>query len=132
LIALAAAAASKSPSAWDQPGTLGFLVVFGMGVILFFVFRSLARHLRKINEAARLEALQAGDEQADALHSGSLPSGSLHSGSLPSGSLPSGSLHSESAQPGSAGSDSGEPRNDFTRSAYERQQSEQNAIDLDF
>jgi hypothetical protein len=122
LIALAAAAASKSPSAWDQPGTLGFLVVFGMGVILFFVFRSLARHLRKINEAARLEALQSGDVQTDALLSGSLYSGSLHSGSL----------QTEPAQPGSAGSDSRQPRNDFTRSAYEREQSEQNAIDLDF
>lgn len=54
-----AAAVAKSPSAWDQPGTLGFLVVFGMGTILYFVFRSLARHLRKINEAARLEAAQA-------------------------------------------------------------------------
>jgi len=57
-----AAAAAKSVSAWDQPGTLGFLMVFGMAVILFFVFRSLAKHLRKINEAARLEAAQA--EQA--------------------------------------------------------------------
>jgi hypothetical protein len=38
-----------------------------MGIILFFVFRSLARHLRKINEAARLEALQADALQADAL-----------------------------------------------------------------
>jgi hypothetical protein len=53
-----AATAATSSSAWDQPGTLGFIVVFGMGVILFFVFRSLAKHLRKINEAARLEALQ--------------------------------------------------------------------------
>ena len=54
-----AAAAAKSTSAWDQPGTLGFLVVFGMAVVLYFVFRSLARHLRKINEAARLEAAQS-------------------------------------------------------------------------
>jgi hypothetical protein len=54
-----AAAAAKSVSAWDEPGTLGFLMVFGMAVILFFVFRSLAKHLRKINEAARLEAAQA-------------------------------------------------------------------------
>ena len=55
-----AAAAAKSPSAWDEPGTLGFLVVFGMAVILYFVFRSLAKHLRKINEAARLEAMSPG------------------------------------------------------------------------
>lgn len=58
-----AAAAAKSSSAWDQPGTLGFIVVFGMGLILFFVFRSLAKHLRKLNEAARLEALQAESAQ---------------------------------------------------------------------
>jgi flagellar biosynthesis/type III secretory pathway M-ring protein FliF/YscJ len=56
--------AASSPSVWAQPGTLGFLVVFGMGVVLFFVFRSMSRHLRKVREAARLEAEQAGTEQA--------------------------------------------------------------------
>jgi hypothetical protein len=76
---LAAAAAGKSTSAWDEPGTLGFLVVFGMGVILFFVFRSLARHLRKLNEAARLEALA---EQPGG--SGAAPGGTVTAdGSLP-------------------------------------------------
>jgi hypothetical protein len=59
-----AAAAAKSTSAWDEPGTLAFLVIFGMGVILYFVFRSLTKHLRKINDAARAEALQA-DAVAD-------------------------------------------------------------------
>ena len=58
-----AAVAAKSVSAWDQPGTLGFIMVFGMAVILFFVFRSLAKHLRKINEAARLEAAHAESAQ---------------------------------------------------------------------
>jgi hypothetical protein len=53
------AASSSSTSVFDQPGTLGFLVVFGMGVILYFVFRSMARHLRKVNEAARAEAAEA-------------------------------------------------------------------------
>jgi hypothetical protein len=101
VLELAAAAASKSPSAWDEPGTLGFLVVFGMGIILFFVFRSLARHLRKINEAARLEALQAGSQEGSAQASEGKP-------------------------------EYPEPRNAFTRSEYERQQSEQNAVDLDF
>jgi hypothetical protein len=46
---------AAGPSAFDQPGTLGFLVVFGMGVILYFVFRSMAKHLRKVNTAARQE-----------------------------------------------------------------------------
>jgi hypothetical protein len=56
--------AASSPSVWAQPGTLGFLVVFGMGVLLFFVFRSMSRHLRKVREAAQREAEQAAAEQA--------------------------------------------------------------------
>jgi hypothetical protein len=47
--------AASSPSVWAQPGTLGFLVVFGMGVVLFFVFRSMSRHLRKVRVAAEAE-----------------------------------------------------------------------------
>jgi hypothetical protein len=54
-----AVAAAKSASAWAEPGILAFLVIFGMGVILYFVFRSMAKHLRKVNESARLEASQA-------------------------------------------------------------------------
>jgi hypothetical protein len=41
------------------PGTLGFLVVFGMAVLLFFVFRSMSKHLRTVNAAARQD--QAAD-----------------------------------------------------------------------
>jgi hypothetical protein len=37
------------------PGTLGFLVVAGMGLVLFFLFRSMSRHLRKLNDQARRE-----------------------------------------------------------------------------
>ena len=69
-----AAATAKSVSAWDQPGTLGFLMVFGIAVILFFVFRSMAKHLRKINEAARLEAAQAESVKSDSVESGSVQS----------------------------------------------------------
>ena len=58
------AASSSSASLFDQPGTLGFLVVFGMGVILYFVFRSLTRHLRRINDAARAEAMRDEAEAA--------------------------------------------------------------------
>lgn len=54
---------AASPSVFDQPGTLGFLVVFGMGVVLYFVFRSMTRHLRKVRDAARAEAAEA--EAAD-------------------------------------------------------------------
>ena len=48
----------------DQPGTVAFLVVFGMGVILFFVFRSMAKHLRKVQMAARAEAEAAARAQS--------------------------------------------------------------------
>ncbi len=47
---------SQNASLLAQPGTVAFLVIFAMGVALFFVFRSMARHLRKVNLAARDEA----------------------------------------------------------------------------
>ena len=50
--------AAGSPSAFDQPGTLGFLVVFGLAIVLYFLFRSMAKHLRRVNQAA------AADEAA--------------------------------------------------------------------
>jgi hypothetical protein len=37
------------------PGTLGFLVVAGMALILFFLFRSMSKHLRKVADQARRE-----------------------------------------------------------------------------
>jgi len=57
--------ASSSTSLFDQPGTLGFLVIFGMAVALYFVFRSMSRHLRKVSNAAREEeaAAAAAEEQ---------------------------------------------------------------------
>jgi threonine/homoserine/homoserine lactone efflux protein len=58
------AASSSSTSVFDQPGTLGFLVVFGMAVILYFVFRSMSKQLRKVNEAARAEAAMAEKDAA--------------------------------------------------------------------
>jgi hypothetical protein len=54
---------ATSPGVFDQPGTLGFLVVFGMGVVLYFVFRSMAKHLRKVRDQQRQEAAAA--EAAD-------------------------------------------------------------------
>jgi hypothetical protein len=70
-----AAAAAKSTSAWDQPGTLGFLVVFGMGIVLYFVFRSLAKQLRKVNLAAQAEARQA--ESGAAAQANGLPTDTM-------------------------------------------------------
>jgi Na+-transporting methylmalonyl-CoA/oxaloacetate decarboxylase gamma subunit len=61
-------AASASSSA--EPGTLAFLVVFGMAVILVFLFRSMSRHLRKVDAQAReqnaaKEPAQASDLPKD-------------------------------------------------------------------
>ncbi len=41
------------------PGTLGFLVVAGMGLVLFFLFRSLSKQLRKVDDQARREQQDA-------------------------------------------------------------------------
>ena len=66
---------AASQSILDQPGTVAFLVVFGMGVMLFFVFRSMSRHLRKINMAARDEAEAAARAQAGTAQAESAPTG---------------------------------------------------------
>jgi hypothetical protein len=59
--ALAATSASSSA----EPGTLAFLVIFGMAVVLFFLFRSMSKHLRKVKEAAlRDEMAAAGPKPA--------------------------------------------------------------------
>jgi hypothetical protein len=65
-------AASASSSA--EPGTLAFLVIFGMGVVLFFLFRSMSKQLRKVNAAARR------DEEAAAAKAGAQDSGPRDSG----------------------------------------------------
>jgi hypothetical protein len=60
------AAASASASA--APGTLAFIVVFGMAVVLTVLFRSMSKHLRKVNSAARREqdaAASAQDQPGD-------------------------------------------------------------------
>lgn len=44
------------------PGTLGFLIVFGMAVVLFFLFRSMSKHLRKVNAAARKDQADGSPE----------------------------------------------------------------------
>jgi hypothetical protein len=67
-----AAASSNSVA----PGTLGFLVVFGMAVLLFFVFRSMSKHLRKVNAAARQD--QAADPPKT--HSDNVDAASVTSG----------------------------------------------------
>jgi hypothetical protein len=46
---------AASQSLLDQPGTVAFLVVFGLAVMCVFLFRSMSKHLRKVREAARAE-----------------------------------------------------------------------------
>jgi hypothetical protein len=58
--------AGASTSAFDQPGTLGFLVVAGMCVILVFLFRSMTRHLRKVTGTAKAKAPAAGGTGTEA------------------------------------------------------------------
>jgi hypothetical protein len=62
---------AASQGVLDQPGTVAFLVIFGMGVILFFVFRSMAKHLRKVQMAARAEAeAEAAAKEAEKAQTG--------------------------------------------------------------
>jgi hypothetical protein len=57
--------AATSPSSSAESGTLAFLVVFGMAVVLFFLFRSMSKHLRKVNAAARQDETSAASGPAD-------------------------------------------------------------------
>jgi hypothetical protein len=61
--------AAASTASQIEPGALGFLVVAGMGVALFFLFRSLNKQLhkitpdppsRKVAKAARAEDSSGG------------------------------------------------------------------------
>jgi hypothetical protein len=55
-LAVLAAAAKTAPTGSDAPGALAFLVIFGMAVILFFLFRSMSKHLRKVTQAGQQQA----------------------------------------------------------------------------
>jgi hypothetical protein len=62
---LAATMLAAKTNILAQPGTTAFLVIFGMAVILVFVFRSMTKHLRKVQDAARAEAEAAEREKAE-------------------------------------------------------------------
>lgn len=99
-----AAAKAASTSAWDEPGTIAFLVIVGMAIALYFIFRSLSRHLRKINEAAREEAAQADAQRSSGSGGGTRP----------------------------GDTDPGASQDSWSGNDYERQQSEQDAALMDF
>jgi hypothetical protein len=73
-------AAHQSAASQAAPGVLGFLVVAGMGVILFFVFRSMARHLRKVS----VTTLPAGAAPSGAAPVGTGPAGLVSTGAAAS------------------------------------------------
>jgi hypothetical protein len=50
------AASTQSVASQVTPGLLGFLVVAGMGVAVFFLFRSLNKQLKKISPDPRVRA----------------------------------------------------------------------------
>jgi Na+-transporting methylmalonyl-CoA/oxaloacetate decarboxylase gamma subunit len=47
--------ASTSANNSAAPGVLGFLLVFFLAVALVFIFRSMSKHIRKVDAAARRE-----------------------------------------------------------------------------
>ena len=77
---LAASAASEA-----APGVLGFLVVAGMGLILYFLFRSMAKHLRKVS-APRPGSVAASGMTTSGVATGSGVSDALANGSTADGS----------------------------------------------
>lgn len=65
---LAASVAAHAPaSSQVVPGVLGFLVVAGMGLALFFLLRSMNKHLRKVTpqQPAKTGAAKAGQARGD-------------------------------------------------------------------
>jgi hypothetical protein len=83
---LAATSANNSAA----PGTLGFIVVFGLAVILVFVFRSMSKHIRKVDEAAR----QADSASAEDVAQAGGPGGSSP-GAGPADGVPAASASSQ-------------------------------------
>jgi hypothetical protein len=78
------AAASASSSA--EPGTLAFLIVFGMAVVLFFLFRSMSKHLRRVNAVDKNGAASSAEADAASMSSGAASSGAASSGDRRRGS----------------------------------------------
>jgi hypothetical protein len=58
--------AASSASSNAEPGTLAFIIVFCLCVALVFLFRSMSKHLRRVNAAARQEEAAAAKDPARA------------------------------------------------------------------
>jgi hypothetical protein len=64
LTVLATAAAKTASGSSNAPGALAFLVIFGMAIILVFLFRSMSKHLRKVTDPNRQGAAASSAEDA--------------------------------------------------------------------
>jgi NADH:ubiquinone oxidoreductase subunit 6 (subunit J) len=58
--------AASSASSNAEPGTLAFLIVFALAVVVVFLFRSMSKQLRKVNAAARQDESAAAKDPARA------------------------------------------------------------------
>jgi hypothetical protein len=56
---------ASSAASQAAPGVLGFLVFAGMGVVLFFLFRSMTKHLRKVAVDPRQDPVAASSTPAN-------------------------------------------------------------------
>ena len=63
-------AAGASAASQVEPGVLGFLVVAGIGVVLFFLLRSMNKQLKKVSADSRQFASHS-DTGKDLLPNGS-------------------------------------------------------------
>jgi hypothetical protein len=80
-----------SDASQAAPGVLGFLVVAGMGLILYFLFRSMAKHLRKVS-APRPGTVEASSQPAGTASAASQAAGSQAAGTVGASSRAAGSV----------------------------------------
>lgn len=57
---------ASSATSNAEPGTLAFIIVFGLAVALVFLFRSMSKHLRRVNATARKDEGAAVKDPAGA------------------------------------------------------------------
>ena len=88
--------AGASAASQAAPGVLGFLVVAGMGVALYFLFRSMTKHLRKVAVDPRQDHVAADGPAAGSPASGG-PAGSAATSGVATGDSASDRLANDSA-----------------------------------
>lgn len=92
--------AAASAASQAAPGVLGFLVVAGMGVILYFLFRSMTKHLRKVAVDPRQDPV-ARSTPASSMPASSTPgNGVAHGRVTTGGSASDGLANSGTGDPG--------------------------------